>query len=42
MSAENEESFHWRLARFAVWVGIFASMALFWSGAAALIAGAIR
>jgi hypothetical protein len=42
VSAENEESFHWRLARFAVWVGIFANMALFWSGAAALIAGAIR
>ncbi len=42
MSAENEESFRWRLARVAAWVGIFAGMALFWSGAAALIDGAIR
>ena len=42
MSAENEESFPWRLARFAVWVGIFAGMALFWSLAGALIVSAIR
>ena len=42
MSAESEENFRWRLARIAVWTGIFAAMALFWSGAALLIAGAIR
>lgn len=42
MSAENEESFHWRLARIAVWGGIFAGMVLFWSLAGALIVGAIR
>jgi hypothetical protein len=42
VSAENEETFRWQLARVAVWTGILAGMALFWSGAAALIAGAIR
>ena len=42
MSAENEETFRWQLARVAVWTGILAGMALFWSGAAVLLASAIR
>ena len=41
MSAEREETFRWRLARVAIWAGIFTGMAVIWSGAAALIAGAI-
>lgn len=42
MNAESEENFRWRLARVAVLMGIFAAMALFWSGAAVLLAGALR
>ena len=42
MNGKSEEDFRWRLARVAVWIGIFTAVALFWSGAAVLVAGAIR